>query len=128
MLHFAAVGQPVRRTNVHRSIAPMLMAFGALSTTLAAQSGDSVKTVPSNHAIGFGYFATLGSNWQIEAVEVGYVDRLSHGLAAFSIAGRVGPFIDESAVLGGSRVMVLASTWSTRTSIRRIAQTWRWER
>src|SRR5437764_14248316 len=117
MLHFAAVGQPVRRTNVHRSIAPMLMAFGALSTTLAAQSGDSVKTVPSNHAIGFGYFATLGSNWQIEAVEVGYVHRLSHGLAAFSIAGRVGTCIDESAVLGGSRGMLFRITVPTLASM-----------
>src|SRR2546423_15058214 len=100
----------------------MLMAVGALSTTLAAQSGDSVKTVPSNHAIGFGYFATLGSNWQIEAAEIGYVHRLSHGLAAFSIAGRVGTFIDESAVLGGPRGMVFATTGSTRTRMRRIAQ------
>ena len=107
---------------MHRSIAPMLVALGALSTTLAAQSGDSVKTVPSNHAIGFGYFATLGSNWQIEAAEIGYVHRLSHGLAAFSIAGRVGTFIDESAVLGGSRGMVFATTVSTRTRMRPIAQ------
>ena len=107
---------------MHRSIATMLIALGALSTTLAAQSGDSVKTVPSNHAIGFGYFATLGSNWQIEAAEIGYVHRLSHGLAAFSIAGRVGTFIDESAVLGGSRGMVFATTVSTRTRMRRIAQ------
>ncbi|OLB48009.1 MAG: hypothetical protein AUI08_12690 [Gemmatimonadetes bacterium 13_2_20CM_2_65_7] len=81
-----------------------------------------MKSVPSNHAIGFGYFATLGSNWQIEAVEIGYVHRLSHGLAAYSIGGRVGTFMDESTVLGGSRGMVFATTVSARTRLHSIAQ------
>ena len=107
---------------MRRSIAAMLVACVALSTTLTGQSRDSVKSVPSNHGIAFGYFATLGSNWQIEAAEIGYVHHLSHGLAAYSIAGRVGTFIDESTVLGGSRGMVFAGTVSTRTRLRRIAQ------
>src|SRR2546428_13103487 len=98
----AADAAPVRRTNVRRSIASMLVAFGALSTTLAAQSRDSAKSVPSNHAIGFGYFATLGSNWQIEAVEIGYVHRLSHGLAAYSIGGPGGADMDGTTRLGGA--------------------------
>ena len=70
---------------------------------LAAQgttSDSSTTKVPSHHAIGFGYFATLGSYWQIEAAEIGYVRRMSHGLAAFSVSGRVGTFIDET---GGGR-------------------------
>ena len=107
---------------MRRSIASMLVTLVALSTTLAAQSRDSVTSTPSNHAIAFGYFATLGSNWQIEAAEIGYVHRLSHGLAAFGIAGRVGTFMDESTVLGGSRGFVFATTVSTRTRMWRIAQ------
>lgn len=106
----------------------VLVALGASSPTLVAQTPerDSTSKAPrhasSSHGIGFGFFATLGSYWQIEAVEVGYVRTMSRGLAAFSLTGRVGTFIDETAVMGGSRGMVFATTLATRTRMRRIAQ------
>jgi hypothetical protein len=103
----------------------MLVALAALSTSLAAQgatSDSSTTKVPPHHAIGFGYFATLGSYWQIEAGEIGYVRRMSHGLAAFSVSGRVGTFIDETAVVGGTRGIVFAPTLAARTHMKRIAQ------
>lgn len=108
-----------------RSIAvPVMLALGGLSATLAAQTpqGDSSTKAPSRHAIGFGYFATLGSYWQIEAVEVGYVRHLSRGLSAISLTGRLGTFIDETGVIGGSRGMVFATTLAARTRMKRIAQ------
>jgi hypothetical protein len=111
---------------VSRSIAvSMLLALGAFSPTLTAQSpkSDSSRAKsPSPHAIGFGYFATLGSYWQIEAVEFGYVRRLSRGLAAISLTGRVGTFMDETAVTGGSRGMAFITTLGARTHMKRIAQ------
>lgn len=106
-------------------VVAMFLALGALSPSISAQSSqsDSSRTkVPSRHAIGFGYFATLGAYWQIEAVEVGYVRKISHGLAAISLTGRVGTFMNETAVVGGSRGMVFATTLATRTRMKRIAQ------
>jgi hypothetical protein len=52
-------------------------------TTLAFQSPDSVSRDSSNHAIAFGYFATLGASWQIEAVEIGYVRHPNRGPAGW---------------------------------------------
>lgn len=95
----------------------MLVACGALSTTLAAQS-NNVRP----HAIGFGFVATLGANWQMESLEIGYVRRLQRGLAAISLAGRVGTFINESTMLGGNRGMVVGATLAGRTRMRSIAQ------
>jgi hypothetical protein len=109
----------------------VLLTLAASSPTLVAQAPNSDSTsstskapprAPSPHAIGFGFFATLGSYWQIEAVEVGYVRTMSRGLAAFSLTGRVGTFIDETAVMGGSRGMVFATTLAARTRMKRIAQ------
>ena len=106
-------------------VVPMLVALAGLSTRLAAQgttTDSSTTKEPSHHAIGFGYFATLGSYWQIEAAEIGYVRRMSHGLAAFSVSGRVGTFIDETAVVGGTKGIVFAPTLAARTHMKRIAQ------
>jgi hypothetical protein len=102
----------------------VLVAFGVLSTTLAAQSpkSDSSTKAPSRHALTFGYFATLGSYWQIEALEFGYVRKMTHGLAAISLSTRVGTFMDETAVTGGSRGMAFAGTLGARTHMKRIAQ------
>jgi hypothetical protein len=100
-----------------------LVAFGVFSTTLAAQSkSDSSTKAPSRHALTFGYFATLGSYWQIEAVEFGYVRNMTRGLAALSISTRLGTFMDETAVTGGSRGMAFAATVGARTHMKRIAQ------
>jgi hypothetical protein len=95
-----------------------------LSTTLAAQTpkSDSTIKVPSRNAIGFGYFATLGSYWQIEAIEFGYVRKLTRGLAAVSLTARLGTFIDETAVSGGSRGIAFVPTLGFRTHMKRIAQ------
>ena len=105
----------------------MLVALGALSTTLAAQShttpsdsAQATKTTP--HAIDFGFVATLGANWQIESAEIGYVRRPSHGFAALGVAARVGTFMNESAMLGGNQGIVFAATLSARTHMKSIAQ------
>lgn len=95
----------------------MLIAWVALSTTLAAQSN---KARP--HAIGFGFVASLGAHWQMEGVEVGYVRRLQSGLAAVSLSGRVGTFINESSMLGGARGAVFGVTLAARTPMKSIAQ------
>src|SRR6266704_3321019 len=118
---------PVRSMNVRRSIVPMLVALGALSTTLAAQSNtmqsDSAQsTKVRRHAISFGFVATLGANWQIESAEIGYVRRPARGLAAIGLAGRVGTFVNESAMLGSNQGVVFAATLSARTLMKSIAQ------
>jgi hypothetical protein len=112
---------------VGRSIIPTLVALGALTTTLAAQSNtaqaDSAKaTKDSQHAIGFGLVATLGANWQIESAEIGYVHRPARGVAAVGIAARLGTFMNESAMLGGNQGFVFSTTLSVRTQMKSIAQ------
>ncbi len=112
---------------MRRSIVPMLVALGALSTTLAAQSNttqsDSAQsTKVRRHAISFGFAATLGAYWQIESVEIGYVRRPSRGFAALGLAARVGTFMNESAMLGGQKGAVFAATLSARTRMKSIAQ------
>ena len=112
---------------MRRSITSVLVALGALSTTLAAQSNtvqsDSAQTTKQRrHAIGFGFVATLGANWQIEAAEIGYVRRPTHGLAAIGVAGRVGTFMNESTMLGGTQGIVFGATLSARTRMKSIAQ------
>jgi hypothetical protein len=99
----------------------MLVALGALSTTLAAQS-NTAQSPKGPHAIGFGFVATLGANWQMESAEIGYVRRPARGLAAIGIAGRVGTFMNESAMLGGNTGIVFAATLSARTHMKSIAQ------
>jgi hypothetical protein len=92
------------------------------ATLLDAQSPDSVSRDSSNHGIGFGYFATLGYNWQIEALEIGYVQHPTRGPAALGIAGRFGTFMEESAVVSASRGAVFAVTASARTRMRKISE------
>jgi hypothetical protein len=74
------------------------------------------------HAIGFGFFATLGSHWQLEGVEVGYVRRLERGLAAISVSGRIGTFINESVMIGGTQGIGFGGTIAGRTRMKSIAQ------
>jgi hypothetical protein len=94
----------------------MSIASAALSTTLGAQSRNRA------HAIGLGFFATVGDNWQIETAELGYVHRPKRGLAAISVAARVGTFINESMMVGGMQGVVVAATVAGRTRMRSIAQ------
>ncbi len=105
----------------------MLIALGALSTRLAAQSAtaqpDSAQAIKARqNAIGFGFVATLGANWQIESVEIGYVRRPSRGFAALGVAARVGTFMNESSMMGGNKGVVFAATLSARTQMKSIAQ------
>src|SRR5213593_292453 len=80
--HSPAEAVPVRRTNVRRSTVSMLVVLGALSTPLAAQTAAQPQVPASGGAIGVGFAATLGSGWQIEGAEIGYVRRAAHGLVA----------------------------------------------
>jgi hypothetical protein len=84
----------------------MLVVLGTLSTPLAAQGG----------AIGAGFAATLGGGWQIESGEIGYVHRMAGGLVgALSAGARVGTFIDEGAIIGGTQGFVFAGTLGARS-------------
>src|SRR5258708_13923817 len=113
---------PVRSTNVRRSMVSMLALLGALSTTLAAQSNAPQANTARPHASGFGFVATLGGNWQVEAAELAYVWRPRRGFAALGIAGRLGTFINESSMMGGSRGVAFAATLSARTQMKSVAQ------
>ena len=101
-----------------RLITSMVVAVGVLATPLEAQS----EGAPRN-AIGFGFAATLGSGWQIEGGEVSYVHRHRSGvIGAFSAGVRIGTFIDEGAILGGSRGLVFAPTLAARSATASLAQ------
>lgn len=105
---------------MRRSMVSMLVVLGTLSTPLAAQregaSGASARGGAGGPAIGVGFAATVGSDWQIEVGEIGYVRRTNGGLLrAFSVGARLGSFIDEGAIIGGSRGFVFATTLATRT-------------
>jgi hypothetical protein len=89
----------------------MLVAGSALSTPLAAQS-----------AFGFGVGATLGGGWQIQAADIGYVQAVHAGpLRYVSLGGRLGVFVDEGAVFGGSHGFVAALVLQARTALVRLA-------
>src|SRR5690349_12185915 len=97
------VAAPVRRTNVRRSIVTMLVALAALSTPLASQGGAGAGGGGGGGG-GFpgGLAFTVGGGWQIEGFDAGYIRRVHAGpIAALSLTGRVGSFIDEGAVIGG---------------------------
>lgn len=104
-----------------RRIAVPLLVLVAASP-LRAQAPPKSARDSSYRAISFGYFATLGANWQIEALEVGYVFRRARGLAAISLASRIGSFVDQSGYLTDSRGMVYAAALSVRTRVLEIAQ------
>ena len=108
-----------------------LVVSGALPATLTAQSGSlpapaqsETRPVykPRPHAIGFGFVATLGANWQMEGVEIAYVRRLQRGLAALSVSTRIGTFINESTMLGGTKGIAFGGTIAARTRMRTFAQ------
>lgn len=118
----------VGESDVRRSMLYFVL-LGALPAALAAQSSSAPTQSDTRpvfkarpHAIGFGFFATLGAYWQLEGVEVGYVRRLQGGLAALSFSGRVGTFINESTMLGGSRGIAFGGTLAARTRMKSIAQ------
>ena len=112
-----------------RFVLSMLIALAALPAMLTAQANGA--PAPSDvhspyiarpHAIGFGFFATLGDYWQVEGVEIGYVRRLQHGLAALSFSGRLGTFINESSMIGGTQGIAFGATLAARTRMKSFAQ------
>src|ERR1051325_8129543 len=112
---------PVRSTNVRRSMIPMLAALLALSTPLAGQSGGQ-------HARGgrgawvLGFAGTLGGGWQVEAADVGYARVVAAGpLRIATLSARIGSFIDEGAIIGGSRGFLAGLTLGGRTKPVRLA-------
>jgi hypothetical protein len=118
---------------VRRSMLPLLIVLGvgtwSSPMALAAQTADvptKQEARPADkrrpHAIGFGFFATLGTRWQLEGVEVGYVRRMQRGLAAISVSGRIGTFINESAMIGGTQGIGFGATIAGRTRMKSIAQ------
>lgn len=89
----------------------MLVVGFALSTPLGAQS-----------SFAFGVAATLGGSWQIEGVDLGYVRSVHVGPFRYmSVGGRVGAFVDESAITGGTRGVVGGLVLQTRTNILQLA-------
>ena len=109
--------------------------LGACPATLTAQSGSPPASPPPRtvsetrpvykprpHAIGFGFVATLGANWQMEGFEVAYVRRMQRGLAALSVSTRVASFINESTMLGGSKGIAFGGTIGARTRMKSFAQ------
>lgn len=105
---------------MRRFMSSMLIVLGALSTPLAAQTDSARAAAPElargKGAIGVGFVATLGSGWQIEGGEIGYVWRKPRGpMRALSVGARLGTFIDEGAILGGNRGFVFATTLAART-------------
>ena len=112
---------------MRRSMLSMLIVLGAGTLPVALRAQSTAPPVPPKealrpHAIGFGFFATLGSNWQLEGMEVGYVRRMQRGLAAISLSGRIGTFINESVMVGGSQGIGFGATLAGRTRMKSIAQ------
>lgn len=103
------------------SVVVVTLALGAVAS-LAAQASSTQSNKPAPHAIAFGFVATLGANWQMETAEIGYMLRPSRGLAAIGVSGRVGTFMNESTMLGGSQGVVFVGTLSARTHQKSIAQ------
>jgi hypothetical protein len=89
----------------------MLVACSTLSTPLVAQS-----------AFAIGVAATVGGGWQIEAVDLGYVQAVHAGpLRSASVGGRFGAFVDENALIGGARGVVAGLVLQTRTGLVQLA-------
>lgn len=114
---------------MRRSVISMLIVLAALPAMLAAQSSgapaesDALPPFKARpHAIGFGFFATLGAYWQMEGVEIGYVRRMQRGLAALSLSSRVGTFINESSMIGGTQGIAFGATLAARTRMKSFAQ------
>lgn len=96
---------------MRRFIMAMLAAGSILSTPLAAQ-----------HSLAIGAAAILGGDWQIEGGEVAWITQVNAGpLRYFSIGGRVGVFVDESQITGGTRGIATGLVLQTRTGMANVA-------
>jgi hypothetical protein len=89
----------------------MLVTGSILSTPLAGQASFAL-----------GAAATLGGSWQIEGADVGWVREINTGpLRYASIGGRMGVFVDQNALTGGTRGLVGGLVLQTRTGLWNLA-------
>ena len=94
----------------------MLVGLAGLSTPLAAQ-----ETYGGLLTLGLAY--TVGSGWQVQGFDVGYGRALRSGpFAAVSLGARLGEFIDQGAIVGGSQGFVFGATLAARTHALTIAE------
>jgi len=91
----------------------MLTALVGLSTQLVGQGGG----------ITLGLAYTVGNGWQVEGLDFGIARAVHAGpIAALSLTGRVGSFIDEGAIIGGARGFVFGASLAARTPTATIAE------
>src|SRR5438094_7801785 len=87
-----------------------------LSTPRAAQ-----ETSGGLLTLGLAY--TVGSGWQVQGFDVGYGRALRSGpFAAVSLGARLGEFIDQRAIVGGSQGIVFGATLAGRTRALTLAE------
>ena len=90
---------------MRRAMGPVLGALIVSSVPLNAQS-----------AFAIGYDGTLGSNWQIEALEGGLVGHTGLGPVRYlSGTVRIGWFGDQGAIIGGTRGFIGAGALALRS-------------
>ncbi|MGH8542610.1 MAG: hypothetical protein ACREX3_02980 [Gammaproteobacteria bacterium] len=98
----------------------LLYAAGVLALVPAAPLAAQASR---GGAIGVGFTATLGDDWQIEGGDVAYVYRRRSGLLAGLAGGiRLGAFVDQGAVIGGSRGFVFGGTLAARSAHLKFAE------
>lgn len=77
-----------------------------------------VSSIPASAQAAFtiGYSGTIGSNWQIEALEAGLVGHTGLGpVRALSGTVRIGWFGDQAAIIGGTRGFIGAGAFAVRS-------------
>src|SRR5260370_5395135 len=88
-------------------------------------SVEVLATLPAGEemALGRGRAFTAGGGWQMQALELGY-GRAGHAgpIAMLSLSGRIGEFIDQGAIIGGARGVLVGTTLAARTPITIVAQ------
>jgi len=85
-----------------------LVGAGAVSTPLAAQGS----------AWAFGFAGTLGTGWQVEGGDLGVVQYIHVGpFRSAELGARLGTFIDEGAIVGGSKGFLGGVVASVRTGL-----------
>ena len=98
---------------MRRFMLTMLTALVGLSTPLAGQG----------NALTAGLAYTVGGGWQVEGLDFGVARAVRAGpIAALSLTARVGSFIDEGAIIGGTRGFVFGTSLAARTPTATIAE------
>lgn len=106
---------------MRRSMVTMLIGLVGLSTPLAAQ--QSAPQAMAGPFLTFGLAYTVGSGWQIQGFDFAYGRAMRSGpIAAVSLGARLGEFIDQRAILGGSQGFVFGTTLAARTRALTVAE------